>query len=176
MRGNKIAAWTVGVGFVLAFAALGQVKASAQEESEAYHDRWTKPFFNQVPWDQKKLEYQNMHWDVKVTEREMSKDDSKPSEHWHDRWYRPYGMQPSYDQQRWEDRNMRWDIKLNGPTDLSDAQESVVWHDRWYRPFNMQPVWDQGRWEAHCMNWGMDEDHESGYRHRETAGMKSGHE
>jgi len=169
MRGNQITTLCAGVGFVLALAALAPIKASAQSESELYHDRWTKPFCMQPYWDEKKWEEQNMRWDIKDVKPAANMSDVPESVVYHDRWYEPFAVQPYWDEGRWENRNMRWDIKDVGRTDdLSDVSESALYHDSWAKPFCMQPYWDEARWEEHCIYRG-DPAH---YRHSESSNME----
>jgi hypothetical protein len=164
MLWNKIYVPVVCVGAALAFATFGPVKATAQSESPNYHDRWYKPFCMQPLWDEKKVEDQDMRWDIKITEPTTAKHDENESERWHDRWDRPFAMQPLWDEKRIEDREMHWDIKVEPTTDMKDSEESAMWHDRWARPFNMQPAWDEARWEMHCMHRGETYD----YRHKDS--------
>jgi hypothetical protein len=166
MRGNKIAA-AACVG--LAIAVFAPIKASAQNESELYHDRWAKPFCMQPAWDEKKWEQQTMRWDIKNDDRATDMSKTSESVVWHDRWSKGFDMQPYWDEARWENHNMRWDVKDVGRAeDLSDTPESVVWHDRWSKPFCMQPYWDEARWEEHCLN----RDQPMHYRHNEAKDME----
>lgn len=168
MRGNQFITPAACVGLVLAFAALGQVRAVAQSESELYHDRWTKPFCMQPYWDEKKWENQNMRWDIQPANREMDMADAKESEHWHDRWAKPFHMQNAWDEQRIEEHMLNWHNQpVVTAVDLSGLPHSAHWRDQWNKPFNMQPAWDEQRWEDHCMNWNRPAE----YRHKDSEDM-----
>jgi hypothetical protein len=172
MRGKQIVSSAVCVGIVLAFAGLAPRNAAAQTISSNYDDGWTKPFCMQPYWDQKKVDNQNMRWDIKPIDRDMETANvdgsTRWSNRWDNRWEQPFYRQDTWNEADVEEHMLNWH---NQPAvmavDLSDTRPSKNFDTEWYKPYCMQPLWDEARWEEHCMNWHKHAE----YRHRDTAGM-----